>query len=236
MAFGNQTKRFCLILFVSAAACGQPFEMAATEKRLARNRPGILRLEGGAVTFAPAKGGKRRWTWDQIQRLEMTAEGDLHLVLYRDVWWQAERDQRLRFFSAGLKQQTGISAFLREKLGDRFLPRLAMPQGAELWRAPAKLLRGWGGPEGDLVLNEQGWQFLSPEPGQTLSIEDRLTANISSADPLELTADVRGAAGLCRFQLKEPLPQAVYDAWWRRLHRPRGLELIPASATSAGLP
>lgn len=234
MALRSQTKQFSLIVFLAAFAAAQPVEVAAAEKRLTRDRPGKLRFSDQAVTFSPSKGEVRQWTWPQVQRLELTAEGEVFLTLYRDVWWQAERDQRLHFVSKALTRNTALAAALKAQLGDRFIPRLALPQGAELWRAPAKLLHGWGGPEGSLVLNSEGWQFLSPEPGHSFSIEDRLTANISSSEPLRLSISARGGRQQYEFQLKEPLPPAVFDAWWQRLNRPRGLELI--STTSGGLP
>jgi hypothetical protein len=204
-------------------------EFGATEKRLARDRPGRLRFSDAAVSFAPAKGEVRQWTYAQIQRLELTAEGEVFLTLYRDVWWQAERDQRLHFVSAELQRNTALAAALKAQLGDRFIPRLALAQGPELWRAPAKLLHGWGGPEGELVLNAEGWQFLSPESGHSFAIEDRLTANISTSEPLRLSISARGGKDQYEFQLKAPLPPGVYDAWWRRLNRPRGLDLISVS-------
>jgi hypothetical protein len=227
MALGSQTQRYSLIAFAALCAAAQPVYVDAVEKRLGRDRPGRLLFEAESVTFMPARGEARRWTWPQVQRLELTAEGEVFLTLYRDVWWQAERDQRLHFSSSNLKQNTALAALLKARIGDRFIPRLALPQGGELWRAPAKLLRGWGGPEGEFVLNAEGWQFLSPEPGHSFSIDDRLTANISSFEPLLLSISVRGGRRQYELQLKEPLPPGVYDAWWQRLNRPRGLDLIP---------
>lgn len=234
MAFRGQTQRYCLILILAAAAWAQPVEVNATEKRLAKDRPGKLLFSAEAVTFSPMKGEIRRWTWLQIQRLELTAEGEVLLALYRDVWWQAERDQRIRFTSKELKNAVSLAAALKGQLGDRFIPRLAVPQGVELWRAPAKLLHGWGGPEGEFVLNADGWQFISPESGHTFSVEDRLTANISSSEPLRLSVAARGGAEQYEFQLKTPLPPDVYDAWWHRLNRPRGLDLIPVNTEQPG--
>jgi hypothetical protein len=137
-----------------------------------------------------------------------------------------ERDERLHFLTKGLADPAALSAALRPQLGERFVPRLPLAQGAEIWRSGAKLLRGWGGPEGDFVLNAGGWQFISPERGQSISVEDRLTASISSSGDLQLSVAAHSAQSEYEFQLKSALPRDVYKAWWRRLNRPRGLDLI----------
>lgn len=226
MAFGSQTQRCGLILLAAALAAAQPVDVGAIEKRLGKDRPGRLHFRAEGLSFSPVKGKTRQWTFAQIQRLELTAEGEVFLTLYRDVWWKAERDERLHFLTKGLADPAALSAALRSQLGERFVPRLPLAQGAEVWRAGAKLLRGWGGPEGDFVLNTDGWQFISPERGQSINVEDRLTANVSSSGDLQLSVATHGGQYEYEFQLKSPLPRDVYDAWWHRLNRPRGLDLI----------
>lgn len=226
MAFGSQAQRCGLILLAAALGSAQPVEVGAVEKRLGKDRPGRLHFSAEGLSFSPEKGKTRQWTFAQIQRLELTSEGEVFVTLYRDVWWKMERDERLHFQTKGLADSAALSAALRSQLGERFVPRLPLAQGAELWRAGAKLLRGWGGPEGDFVLNMDGWQFISPERGQSIHVDDRLTANVSSSGDLQLTVATHGGQHQYEFQLKSPLPRDVYDAWWRRLNRPRGLDLI----------
>ena len=197
----------------------------AVEKRLAKDRPGRLEFGAEALEFKPVKGEVRRWPYAEIQRLELTTEGELRLTLYRDVRWLADRDERLRFQAKGLTDAAGLARALRERMGERFVARVPLEQGNALWRGGAKLLRGWGGPEGEFVLESTGWRFESPERGQSISLEDRLTANVSSTGDLRLSVAASEGLGNYEFQLKTPLPRAVYDAWWQRLNRPRGLEL-----------
>ncbi len=227
MALGSQAQRFGMILLAAAAlAPALPVELNAVEKRLGRDRPGKLRFSVEGLAFSPLKGAARQWSFSQIQRLELTSEGELYMTLYRDVWWKGERDERLHFITTGLADPAALSETLNAQLGERFIPRLPLVRGAEIWRAGAKLLRGWGGPEGDFVLSSDGWRFVSPERGQSITTEDRLTAGISSSGDLQLSVATHGGARQYEFQLKVPLPRDVYDAWWLRLNRPRGLDLI----------
>lgn len=215
-----------ILLAAAALAPAQPVEVSAIEKRLGKDRPGKLHFRAEGLTFTPLKGKTRQWTFPQIQRLELTAEGEVFVTLYRDVWWKGERDERLHFLTRGLSDPAALAETLEAQLGERFIPRLWLSRGAEIWRAGAKLLRGWGGPEGDFVLTSDGWQFVSLERGQTITVEDRLTASISSSSDLQLSVATHGGARQYEFQLKVPLPRSVYDAWWHRLNRPRGLDLI----------
>lgn len=227
MALRSKAK-YCSLTMVlfAAAAAAQSVGADAVEKRLARDRPGRLVFGADALEFQPFKGEARRWPYLEMQRLELTSEGEVRLTLYKDVRWQAERDERHRFQTKGLTDGAGLARTLRQRMGERFVARMPLEHGAALWRGGAKLLRGWGGPEGDFVLEATGWRFESPERGQSISLEDRLTANVSSTGDLQLSVAARDGLGNYEFQLKSPLPRMVYEAWWQRLNLPRGLELI----------
>jgi hypothetical protein len=227
MALGSKTK-YCgvMIVLLAAAAAAQSVGADAVEKRLAKDRPGRLTFGTDALEFEPLKGESRRWPYLEIQRLELTTEGEIRLTLYKDIRWKADRDERFRFQAKGLTDAGGLARTLRERMGERFVARIPLEGGNTVWRGGAKLLRGWGGPEGEFVLEAAGWRFESPERGQSISFEDRLTANISSTGELQLSVAARNGLGNYEFQLKTPLPSTVYEAWWHRLNRPRGLELI----------
>ena len=97
MAFGSQAKRCGMILLAAAAmAAAQNTETSAVEKRPGRDRPGRLAFRPDRFEFQPLKGGLRAWPYQEMRRLELTAEGEVRVTLYRDLWWQAARDQRIR--------------------------------------------------------------------------------------------------------------------------------------------
>jgi len=227
MALGSKAK-YCglMTVLLAAAAAAQTVGADAVEKRLARDRPGRLVFGPEALEFQPQKGEVRRWPYLEMQRLELTTEGEVRLKLYKDARWKADRDERFRFQAKGLTDAAGLARTLRERMGERFVARIPLEEGTALWRGGAKLLRGWGGPEGEFVLETAGWRFESPERGQSISFEDRLTANVSSMGDLQLSVAARDGLGNYEFQLKTPLPRTLYEAWWHRLNRPRGLELI----------
>jgi hypothetical protein len=129
------------------------------------------------------------------------------------VKWLAGRDRAFVF--SGKDLDSSYPTF-REHLPRRFVPEVALNLHGALTTVAAKRIEGRSGFEGVLKFGEDLLVFQSegPRGSHTWNLDE--VENISSSDPLELTIASLGTD--YRLQLKQPLPEGVYNALWRKLN------------------
>ena len=105
----------------------------------------------------------------------------------------------------------------------------AVPDGqlTALWRIRAKLLEGWGGSEGMVLVGEDSVVYSSQERNASRTWRLSQIVNVSTSGPFDLTITAfeqdrfrSGSRRDFRFELKTALPEHQYQALWRRLNEP----------------
>jgi hypothetical protein len=169
----------------------------------------------GALTFDETglkyDGSKHKWAWPyaEIQRLELSAEG-VRVLTYQDNRWRLGADREVHLEAKGLE---GAYPFLRERLDERLVARVADADVTPLWEAPAKLLGRFGGAPGTLVVGEDRIVFRAGKDSRTWRYRD--LENVATSGPFELT--LATLDGTFRFQLKQRLEESRYDELWRKV-------------------
>lgn len=180
---------------------------------------GQLSIQAAGIDYAAEKAARQprhlHWTWNDIQRLVLSDER-LEIVTYKDVKWLAGRDRHFLFAGSGLSQSYEL---LRDRLPRRFVPRIARMDFRPLATFPAKWLEGRSGHEGTLLIGADRLVFQAEGRGGSETWILGEVDNISSSDPMEFTIASLGAE--YRFQLKQPMPESVYDGLWRKLNTRR---------------
>lgn len=211
MAFRNKARLSCLVVLTSFVVGAAEFPVEHV--RLGRNESGVLEINNDGIRFEQARHPHSYlWKWDDIQRLALSPDR-IEITTYKDVRWLAGRDRKFSFTGENL---TAAYPLLRDALPRRFVPDVARTDFEPAGKYPAKRLEGWGGHKGTLLIGNDRIVFVSEDDdgSHTWMLYD--VENVSSSDPLKLTVASLGEE--YRLQLKNPMPEAVYNGLWRKLN------------------
>ena len=191
-------------------------EFPASHVHTRRDQPGTLTVDEAGVSFqetTPKKPHQFRFGWSDIQRLDL-APSRIVITTYNDIGWQLGRDRKFVFHGSDFSP---AYTTLHQKLPRRLIAGIALPTASAMAEIPAKRLIGRGGHEGTLRIAADRIVFQSSSPlgSRTWTLPE--VENISSSDPMELTIASLGED--TRIQLKQPLPDAVYNQLWRKLNK-----------------
>jgi hypothetical protein len=114
---------------------------------------------------------------------------------------------------------------LSARLDQRFVAEVPDRVPNLLWSAPAKMLRGRLGSNGDLRVGADRIVFESSKDSRTWRYSDILA--IASESPFELTITTLDRE--TRIQLKQDLPEERYNDLWRRISEANGLHVFHSS-------
>jgi hypothetical protein len=216
MALRSQKAIGSMILLSTVLAAA---DFPATHVHTRRDGPGVLTIDENGIAYKETDRHKKphdyRWAWNDIQRLVL-APTAIEITTYKDIGWQFGRD---REFSFRGKDFTPAYDLLRGRLQLRLIPEIALPVTSPLAEIPAKRLDGLKGCEGSLLIGDNQIVFKSDTPDGSHTWILPEVENISSSDPLELTIASLGTD--YRIQLKQPLPEFVYNGLWRKLNTRR---------------
>jgi hypothetical protein len=169
----------------------------------------------------------RSWRYAEIQRLEL-APSHVRILTYEDVGWQLGRDREYVFDQLPAELATRVHPFLAARLDQRYLAHVADRSAMPTWAAPAKLLLGRGGSNGDLRVADGQIVFDGGERGESRTWKWSDITNVNSPDPFELT--ITTIEGENRVQLKAALPEDRYQELWRTMSQFQGLKVFQSSA------
>lgn len=203
------------ILIMACAMAAGAAEFPVRHVHLKKDQPGTLTIGKDGIRFAEQAGKHPHvyeWPWTRIQRLELSP-ARVTITTYEDVRWQAGRDRGFRFTGQGLDAAYPL---LREHLPRRFVPDVARMDFEAGARYPAKRLEGRSGHEGVLLAGADRLVFQSESANGSHTWIVSEIDNISSSDPMKLTILSLGTD--YELQLKQPMPEADYNALWRKLN------------------
>lgn len=226
MALGSEAKRIGIVaLLVCAPLAAETIELGAEHGRWRWRVEGKLRLEDDGARF-DAPGRRLAWRWAEIQQLELVRDRII-VTSYRDRGLvRLYTDERFELRFTGTPDVERLYAFLAARMDQRLVTRVALPPRGPLWRVGVKRVRMGRGAQGELIVEPARVLFVAQGRGESRVWRDQEIELISSSGPHQLTLTAREPDGNYEFQLKQALDQDQYDALWRRLNRPRGLELL----------
>lgn len=230
-------------LRTQAAACGLmlfalPLSAELTfrvrHEHLRKGCTGELRIDERGVAFREINPKKKHphafeWPYGEIQQLTVSAD-EIRVLTYRDDLWKLGADREYRFRAFGGQE---LYAFLKDRLDQRLVARLADGDVTPLWQLPVKLLGRVGGSHGALIVGAERLVYRSGRAGESRTWRYQDVESVSSSGPFQLSVTTferarshYGSRKAFNFQLKQPLAEARYDDLWRRLHRSKGLKLL----------
>ncbi|MFB3777497.1 MAG: hypothetical protein ACE141_07785 [Bryobacteraceae bacterium] len=219
MAFRTE-KAFGVILAAALAhaAWGQSFEFQAKHDHWRKGCAGILRVDSDGVSYTGKKRHSWRWAWQDIQRFELSP-AQIRVLTYEDNRWKLGAD-REHLFTAPARDFGQAYLFLRDRLDQRFVARLADPEVMPVWKIPAKRLGRVSGSEGVLGVGEDRIVFNSETNCESMTWRFTDLQSLSSSGPFQLTLVTLQKT--FDFQLKQPLEERRYDELWRAVERRQG--------------
>lgn len=230
MACGSEKTGLSLIVLALAAAPGAALDFPARHRHWRGGCAGVLSLEAEGVAFrqagAPKKPHVWRWSWQDIQRLEVGDDRRVLLRTYRDSRLRLGRDVAYEFRLDGSPDLDAAWQLLRNVTDARFVARMAMPGEPLEWELPAKRLLRTGGVEGVLRVYPDRLVFAASRPGESRTWRDSDIALLSSSGPFHLSLAAEAGGETCEFQLRQSLSPERYERLWLRLESRRGLNLL----------
>ncbi|HSW49231.1 MAG TPA: hypothetical protein VLH09_03605 [Bryobacteraceae bacterium] len=214
-------KAFGVILAAALAhaAWGQSFEFQAKHDHWRKGCAGTLRIDTEGATYTGEKQHSWTWAWQDIQRFELSPTR-INVLTYKDNRWKLGADREYAFSLAPDQSVGAAYGFLKDRLDQRFVARLADPEVKPLWETPAKRLGRLRGSEGALLVGEDRIVFRSEDGRESMTWRLTDIQNLSSSGPFQLT--LATLQETYEFQLKQPLEERRYDALWRAIEQRHG--------------
>lgn len=229
MACGSEKTGLSLIV-LALAADPAALDFPARHRHCRGGCAGVLSLEVQGVAFrqagAPKKPHVWRWSWQDIQRLEVGDDRRVQVRTYRDSRLRLGRDVAYEFRLDGSPDLGVAWQLLRNVTDARFVARTAMPGEPLQWELPAKSLLRTGGVEGVLRVYPDRLIFAASRPGESRTWRDSDIALLSSSGPSHLSLAAEAGGETCEFQLRQSLSPERHVRFWLRLESRRGLNLL----------
>lgn len=230
MELRSQTKRLCLAaLFIAVPLFAQTIDLPVRHAHRFGSCTGALTIDSDGARFVQT-GEKRKhdsfqWTWRQIQQLDLTRDR-ITVLSYRDRELLLGSDEPFNFHFTTTPDVAPLYDTLASYMDQRLSARIALAPVKPLWTISVKRLRKLNPVEGDLVIEDSRILFIATSSGESRVWRDSDIVNIASSSPFSLAITTYERDGDFDFQLRRALDAKQYDALWKRLNRPKGLELI----------
>jgi hypothetical protein len=196
---------------------------------------GKLVFTTGEVAFEAEDPKKsRRWPYRELKQVRVVSAREIALDTYEDgSRWRLGADRTIEFEVTEGAIDGTLVAHLLEHAG-RPVASAVLPAGLgePAVRIAAKHLRGRKGTHGTIAIYGSGLAYESPDPGASRywPFADIDAVFRTSPRALLIDAHERGRVRPFAFELKEPLPDAAFEALWQRVNPPAARTGLPAEA------
>jgi hypothetical protein len=221
---------FSVVLFLAsllaapAANPAPPFGSLTLAVKGAGSR-GTLAFTPEGIAFQAAEAKKaRQWPYRELKQVRVVSPREIALDTYEDgSRWRFGADRTVEFeLTEGAIDGT-LVAYLLEH-ADRPVSSAVMPAGLgePTVRVAAKHLRGRKGTHGALVIYPSGLAYETAAVGGSRYWRIADLESVLRTSPRTLLIDVyeRGRVRPFAFELKEPLPDASFEALWQQVNPP----------------
>jgi hypothetical protein len=197
-----------------------PWHSSAKMKRLFMRETGMLVFSLNGVEFRPRSGPSDRWSFTQIKTFDLTPRGFV-LTTYENKGWHRPGDRQYRFRLAR-PIPPDVAARLADLVGKPVINGDPGLHEASFASIPARHRALTGGTNGVLCFTETGINYVTPHNQSARSWRWADIQTLANPDPYHLL--VEGYRETFDFELKEPMPQALFDRLWDAIYG-RGLRL-----------
>lgn len=230
MAFRSEARIVAVLMMTAATgAAQQPVTFEVKHNHFPKWGEGTLSIGDTGIAYTEPKkmSHSRSWVWESIQQLTLE-RGSIRLLTYEDEKLALGRDREFSFSALPSDAAGQLLTTLRMHLGTRLIAALADTRGSLDYGIAAKLLKGRKGTEGVLRFSAGMIMFDTDEGHDSRMWTAEDIETLAHPSPDELSVTVRERGGLrrlstreFRFQLKEPMLEARYQALWRSMNRLR---------------
>ena len=189
---------------------------------LGKTIPGTLLINQDGVEFQSPK-FHGRWSYVDIHSFELSPT-ELTLNSYQNRPWHEPGERNFRFtWTEPIPPDA--AAQLTARVGKPVLNGMPAANAPALAQIPAHHRMWSGGSNGTLRLKDDGIDYVSENGHDSRTWRWADIQTIANPDPYELR--VTGYREIVDFDLKQPLPRAVFEQIWDRLYA-AGLNLSPS--------
>jgi hypothetical protein len=207
---------------LAPAIWGQSFDFQVRHGHWRKGCTGTLRIDAQGVSYTGKGKHSWEWAWQDIQRFELTPSR-VSVLTYKDNGWKFGADREYVFTVATGQGVAAAYTYLKDRLDQRFVARLADEVVEPLWEVPVKRLGRIHGSEGVLAVAQDRVVYESTNPRQSMTWRYGDIRNLSTSGPFQLSLDTLHQS--YDFQLKKPLGEPEFNAFWRRLQQAQGLRI-----------
>ena len=207
-------------------AAGPPFELTASQVRLFGLTHGTLVFGEGSIAFrTAAQKDAREWKFADLKQLRILSPTRIQLDTYEEQGRLRLGADRAYTFDVTDPISSELVAFLQGRIDRPFVTAVMPPLPlTPLFRTAVKHAHGRGGSDGALMLYDGGLAYAATRDDDARFWRFQDIFAVLALDPfrLQVLAYERGS-GRTRpftFDLKETLPDGMYDALWQRVNRP----------------
>jgi hypothetical protein len=186
--------------------------IAQWHRPLVKPVPGTLVIDGDGIEFRSAK-LSQRWAFAEIHTFDLASQ-ELTLWTYQRRHWHEPGERPFHFtFTEAMPSE--IVAHLSERVEKPVRNGVPLPSAQVLSEIPAHHRTWWGGGNGTLRLRDDGIDYVAESrDSRTWRWADIQT--IANPNPYELR--VTAYREVIEFDLKQPLPRALFERLWDKLY------------------
>jgi hypothetical protein len=181
--------------------------------------PGTLLIEQAGIEFRSAK-FTRHWIYVEIHTFDLLPH-ELTLTNYEDRHWH-EPGERRYHFTFMEPVPASVAAQLTRHVGKPVRDGVPSEKVKALAEIPARLRARFGGSNGTLRLRNDGIDYVTDQRHDARSWRWADIETLANPNPYELR--VTAYREIDDFDLKQPLPRAIFERLWDRLYA-NGLNL-----------
>jgi hypothetical protein len=207
LAFGG------LVLLTSPARAQQWQTQAKWHRSLKKAVPGTLLLDDNGVEFRSPK-LNRRWEYVDIHTFDVSVR-DLTLLSYENRPWREPGERPFHFTLAEAMPPT-VAAQFTERVGKPVRNGAPVPAAGEVARIPAHHRMWAGGSNGTLFFKDDGIEYVTENGRDSRSWRWADIQTLGNTTPYDFR--VTAFREIVEFDLKRPLPRAVFERMWDHLY------------------
>lgn len=200
------------------------FKVKHLRTPLARDHPGTLVIGADNIQYQQ-EGEKEplRWDFGEIQQLKLEP-AQVEILTYKEQKWKFGKDALFRFQLLDGSVDAELSRFLRRKITGVFVTAI-VPESYQNPAYTAPVRHRLIGRDSEGVLEVYADRIVyraeSKQKSRSWTYEQIESFAFPSRREFELVTDEKKLGGptrTFRFQLKQPLPESIYDYLWVRVH------------------
>jgi hypothetical protein len=210
----------------AARVSAQEFNYRARESHLLGHRDGVLRISESVVEFNTKSGEDNRcWAYLDIELFEILSPRKIKIHTYRDREFLPGTDLEFTYEIVNGQLNHQVRDFLRCRITRPFVTEVWKEPGVPEAVIPVKHLHRFGGCQGFLRVYKDFLVFESTTEHDSRSWRWTDLQSIGKPGPyrfevLTYEPETAGPKRSYNFELKELMPERIYDQIWARVYRP----------------